>query len=84
MIRRGRIDHFALNAASKNAFNEIYRRLKAEGVQVGDVIDMGSIMLFTFTDPDQGEQEVAWAKPDVPVGNGLQRKEWTTVTIEPV
>ena len=82
MFRRGRIDHFALNAASEAAFTEIYRRVKAEGVRVGDVIDMGSILLFTFTDPDQGEQEVAWVKPDVPVENSLQRKDWSTVQIE--
>ena len=31
MFQRGRIDHFALDAASEEAFREIYRRLLSEG-----------------------------------------------------
>jgi hypothetical protein len=31
IFQRGRLDHFALNAASEEAFREIRRRLIAEG-----------------------------------------------------
>ena len=79
MFQRGRLDHFAFRAASEEAFREIYRRVMAEGRDDGVVTDMGSILLFTFTDPDQGRHEVAWVKPDVPVDQGIVRSEWTTV-----
>jgi catechol 2,3-dioxygenase-like lactoylglutathione lyase family enzyme len=82
-FNRGRLDHFALNAASEEAFIEIYRRLKAEGVHIGEVVDMGAILLFTFCDPDNGEQEVAWIKPGQHDENSLLRKNWTTVDLLP-
>ena len=79
MFRRGRLDHFALNAASEEAFREILRRVVAEGAGDGLVMDMGSLLNFGFTDPDGGEHEVVWVKPGVPVEAGLRRVEWTTV-----
>jgi catechol 2,3-dioxygenase-like lactoylglutathione lyase family enzyme len=33
MFRRGRLDHFALNAASEASFRELRRRVLAEGVR---------------------------------------------------
>ena len=51
----------------------------AEGAGDGEVVDMGSLLIFVFTDPDAGEHEVLWAKPGVPVEAGLKRTEWTTV-----
>lgn len=81
MFARGRLDHFALNAVSYEAFRELHRRLDAEGVVDGEVIDMGSLLLFNFTDPDGGEHEVAWSKPGVPVERGARRDEWTRVTL---
>ena len=82
MFQRGRLDHFALNAASEEAFRELRRRLVAEGASDGIVTDMGAIIIFTFTDPDQGSHEVVWIKPDVPIEAGLKRVDWTTVEME--
>jgi catechol 2,3-dioxygenase-like lactoylglutathione lyase family enzyme len=79
MFGRGRLDHFALNAASEEAFGEILRRVVAEGAGDGAVTDMGSLLNFGFTDPDGGEHEVVWAKPGFPMEAGLRRAEWTTV-----
>jgi catechol 2,3-dioxygenase-like lactoylglutathione lyase family enzyme len=79
MFRRGRLDHFALNAASEETFREILRRVVAEGAGDGLVTDMGSLLNFGFTDPDGGEHEVVWVKPGVPVEAGLRRAEWSTV-----
>jgi catechol 2,3-dioxygenase-like lactoylglutathione lyase family enzyme len=82
MFQRGRIDHFALNAASEEAFRELHRRVVAEGASDGVVTDMGSLLLFSFTDPDGGIQEVVWVKPGVPVEAGLRRADWTTVELD--
>jgi catechol 2,3-dioxygenase-like lactoylglutathione lyase family enzyme len=82
MFERGRLDHFALNAASEAAFKELRRRLVAEGACDGTVTDMGSLLHFTFIDPDQGAQEVVWKKPNVPVEIGLRRADWTTVEMD--
>ena len=81
MFRRGRLDHFALNAASEEAFREILRRVVAEGADNGAVTDMGSLLNAGFTDPDGGEHEVVWVKPGVPTEAGLRRAEWTIVEV---
>lgn len=81
MFRRGRLDHFALNAASEEAFRELHRRAVAEGISNGIVTDMGSILLFTFTDPDGANHEVVWRKPDVPDAATLKRSDWTEVDL---
>jgi len=81
MFRRGRLDHFALNAASEEAFREILRRVVAEGAGNGAVTDMGSLLNAGFTDPDGGEHEVVWVKPGVPTEAGLRRAEWTIVEV---
>ncbi|QIN81937.1 VOC family protein [Rubrobacter tropicus] len=81
MFRRGRLDHFALSAASEEAFWELRRRVVAEGVGDGAVTDMGSLLNFGFTDPDGGEHEIVWAKPGVPVEAGLKHAEWSTAEI---
>ena len=78
MFGRGRLDHFALNAASEEAFRELRRRIVAEGAGDGAVTDMGSLLNLGFTDPDGGEHEVVWVKPGVPVKAGLRRAEWST------
>ena len=82
MFRRGRLDHFALQAASEEAFRELHRRVVAEGADDSVVTDMGSLLLFSFTDPDEGRHEVVWEKPDVPVEAGLKRTDWTTVEMD--
>lgn len=80
-FQRGRLDHFALNTASEEAFRELHRRLAAEGALDSEVTDMGSILLFSFLDPDEGRHEVVWKKPGVPVEAGLRRAEWKTVEL---
>jgi catechol 2,3-dioxygenase-like lactoylglutathione lyase family enzyme len=77
MFQRGRLDHFALNAASEEAFRELRRRVVAEEAGDGLVTDMGSLLNFGFTDPDGGQHEVVWVKPGVPVEAGLRRDEWS-------
>src|ERR687893_8091 len=42
-FQRGRLDHFALNAASEEAFRELRRRILAEGASDSVVTDMGSM-----------------------------------------
>src|SRR6185436_14268814 len=44
MFQRGRLDHFALNAASEEAFRELRRRIVAEGASDSVVTDMGSLL----------------------------------------
>ena len=82
MFERGRLDHFALNAASEAAFRELRRRAVAEGASNGIVTDMGSLLIFTFTDPDGGAHEVVWMKADVPVAATLKRTDWTQAAME--
>ena len=77
MFERGRLDHFALNAATEEAFGEARRRLVEEGASDGTVTDMGSLLLLSFSDPDEGRHELVWVKPGVPVAQGLRRPEWT-------
>jgi catechol 2,3-dioxygenase-like lactoylglutathione lyase family enzyme len=81
MFQRGRLDHFALNAASFEAFRELQRRVVAEGAGDSVVTDMGSLLNFGFTDPDGGQHEVIWVKPGVRVEAGLRRAEWRTVEV---
>jgi len=82
MFQRGRLDHFALNAASEEAFRQLRRRLMLERASDGAVTDMGSLLLFSFTDPDGGCHEVVWAKPDASVEQGLRKAEWKKVEID--
>jgi catechol 2,3-dioxygenase-like lactoylglutathione lyase family enzyme len=76
MFHPGRLDHFALNAASEASFRELRRRVVTDGASDGTVTDMGSLLLFSFTDPDAGRHEVVWKKPGVAVGAGLRRADW--------
>ena len=82
MFARGRLDHFALNAASEQAFRELRRRIIAEAAGDGAVTDMGSLLIFSFRDPDGGRHEVVWKKPGVPVEQGLRRAEWRMVALD--
>ena len=82
MFERGRLDHFALNAATEEAFREARRRLVEEGASDGTVTDMGSLLLLSFSDPDEGRHELVWVKPGVPVARGLRRAEWTRADLD--
>src|SRR5688500_9217631 len=85
MFERGRLDHFALNAASEEAFREIRRRLVAEGAHAtegGLVTDMGALLSFSFHDPDGGWHEVMWVKPGA-TEEGLKRPpEWKMIELD--
>ena len=68
MFGRGRIDHLGLQAASKEAFDEIRDRLMACGASEGFVTDFGPILSVFFRDPDGLEGEVCVANPDAKPG----------------
>ena len=82
MFQRGRLDHFALNVASEEAFRELRRCLIAEGASNGEVTDMGALWVLTFVDPDGGSHEIVWMRPDVPLNQNLERAEWTAVEMD--
>jgi catechol 2,3-dioxygenase-like lactoylglutathione lyase family enzyme len=86
IFERGRLDHFALNAASEEAFREIRRRLIAEGAHAtegGLVTDMGSMLSFSFHDPDGAWHEVMWVKPGVAVEEGhLGPDGWKMIELD--
>jgi hypothetical protein len=55
----------------------------AEGADKdGVVTDMGSLLLFSFNDPDGVRHEVVWVKPSVPVETGLKVAGWTMVELD--
>src|ERR1044071_6887575 len=64
MLGRGRLDHFGLQAASLEAFEEIRRRLIARGAADEFVTDFGPTLSMFFTGPDGLEGEVCVANPD--------------------
>jgi catechol 2,3-dioxygenase-like lactoylglutathione lyase family enzyme len=86
MFERGRFDHFALAAASEDAFREIRRRVVAEGMHAtegGLVTDMGTMLSFTFHDPDDMWCEVMWEKADAPSGAAPNGPEtWRMIELD--
>jgi catechol 2,3-dioxygenase-like lactoylglutathione lyase family enzyme len=68
MFGRGRIDHLALQAASKEAFDTIRDRLIERGSTDGFVTNFGPILSLFFRDPDGLEAEVCVANPDAKLG----------------
>lgn len=68
MLGRGRLDHFGLQAASLDAFEEIRGRLIARGAADEFVTDFGPILSMFFTGPDGLEGEVCVPNPDVVPG----------------
>jgi len=82
MFERGRLDHFGLNASSEEVFWELRRRLIAEGAgasEGGLVTDMGSMLSFSFHDPDGAWHEVMWQKPGVPLAAGFRLADWQMI-----
>lgn len=59
MFQRGRIDHFALNAADAETFAQLREELIRRGLTDGDVTDFGVLRVLTFTDPDGHSIELA-------------------------
>jgi catechol 2,3-dioxygenase-like lactoylglutathione lyase family enzyme len=68
MFGRGRIDHFALQAASLDAFEIIRDRLMARGAADDFVTDFGPVLSIFFRDPDGLEGEVCVDNPDAESG----------------
>jgi catechol 2,3-dioxygenase-like lactoylglutathione lyase family enzyme len=64
MYGRGRLDHFGLNASSREALEEIRERLIRLGASDGTVTDFGKQLSIFFRDPDGLEAEVCWLKDD--------------------
>ncbi|KLR60754.1 lactoylglutathione lyase-like lyase [Actinobacteria bacterium IMCC26207] len=65
MFGRGRLDHFALQAESIEAFETIRERLRARGAADDFVTDFGPILSLFFRDPDGLEGEVCVKNPDL-------------------
>ncbi len=62
-FRRGRIDHFSLEAADVEAFAAVRDRLVARGASDGAVTDFGPLVSLFFTDPDGFMLELSLTKP---------------------
>ncbi|HEY5109940.1 MAG TPA: VOC family protein [Acidimicrobiales bacterium] len=78
MFGRGRLDHFALQAASIEAFETIRERLIARGAADSFVTDFGPVLSIFFRDPDGLEGEVCVANPDA--GPGVSNPPGTPAT----
>jgi catechol 2,3-dioxygenase-like lactoylglutathione lyase family enzyme len=65
---RGRLDHFALRAASLEQFDELRERLIERGCSDGFVTDFGHVLSVFFRDPEGLEAEVCVANPDAVPG----------------
>lgn len=68
MFGRGRIDHFAIQAASLEAFETIRDRLMARGATDDFVTDFGPFLSLFWRDPDGLEGEVCVENPDATPG----------------
>ena len=68
MFGRGRLDHFGLNASSREALDEVRQRLARLGASDGQVNDFGSSLSVFFRDPDGLEAEVVWHKDEAALG----------------
>jgi catechol 2,3-dioxygenase-like lactoylglutathione lyase family enzyme len=68
MFGRGRLDHFALHAASLEAFEVIRDRLIERGCADTFVTDFGPVLSLFFRDPDGLEGEVCVTNPDAVPG----------------
>ena len=64
MFGRGRLDHFAVQAASVEAFETIRERLMTRGAADDFVTDFGPMLSIFFRDPDGLECEVCVENPD--------------------
>ena len=76
MFRRGRLDHFALNATGEDAFQELRARIVAAGAGDGEIVDLGPGRSVGFRDPDGNELEVVLMKPGARWDAALPPSEW--------
>ena len=70
MYGRGRLDHFGLNASSREAFEEVRQRLIRLGASDGTITDFGKQLSVFFRDPDGLEAEVVWIKEFKAIAEG--------------
>lgn len=86
MFQRGRLDHVALLAASRESFLDIRRRLIAEGAHAtedGLVTDMGGgVWSISFHDPDEAWSEVMWMGADASFEDIKPLPEWAIIDPE--
>jgi catechol 2,3-dioxygenase-like lactoylglutathione lyase family enzyme len=68
MFGRGRIDHFGLNASSREHLEEVRQRLIKLGASDGTITDFGRALSVFFRDPDGLEAEVVWIKDGLAKG----------------
>lgn len=68
MFGRGRLDHFGVQAASIENFEEIRQRLRDRGAADDFVTDFGPVLSLFFRDPDGLECEVCVPNPDAVPG----------------
>jgi len=59
MFARGHLDHLALHASSRAAFDTARQRLMGRGASNGVVEDLGAFHALWFTDPDGMRGEIA-------------------------
>ena len=67
IFARGHIDHFAINFADRENFEEVRRRLIANGASRGRIRDFGMVQVMMFEDPDGMECELALWKDGSPL-----------------
>ncbi len=54
------LDHVALQVASRSDLDEAVERLDADGVEHGEITDLGSIVILSVQDPDGINLELAF------------------------
>ena len=59
MIKRGHVDHFAINVPDLASFETLRRRLVECGASEGRIRDFGMVQVMAFQDPDGMECELA-------------------------
>lgn len=68
MFDRGHLDHLALDVPSREAFDEVRRRLVDRGACDGAITDLGPKLSLWFVDPDGMHVEVDWVRDEALAG----------------
>lgn len=68
MTDRGHLDHLALDAPSREVFDDLRGRLEARGCTDGVVSDLGPKLSFWFVDPDGMHVEIDWVHDETLAG----------------
>lgn len=70
MFERGRLDHIALEATDRTAFDELRDRLRHVGASPSPIVDRGDVLSTRFVDPDGMDVELCCRRPDRTTGLG--------------